>query len=91
MLENKICLVTGATSGIGAETALQLARLGATVIVIGRNAQKSAATVVRIRQQTGNAAVEYMLADLSSRQDIRRLAQEFKRKYRRLDVLVNNV
>ena len=91
MLGNKICLVTGATSGIGAETATQLARQGATVIVIGRNAQKSAATVARIRQQTGNAAVEYMLADLSSQQGVRRLAEEFKRKYRRLDVLVNNV
>jgi NAD(P)-dependent dehydrogenase (short-subunit alcohol dehydrogenase family) len=90
-MSSKVCLVTGATSGIGAETALQLARLGAAVIVIGRNAQKSAVTVARIRQQTGNAAVEFMLADLSSQQDIRRLGQEFKRKYRRLDVLVNNV
>ena len=90
-MSGKVCLVTGATSGIGAETALQLARRGAAVIVIGRNAQKSAMTVARIRQQTGNAAVEYMLADLSSQQDLRRMAQEFKRKYRRLDVLVNNV
>jgi NAD(P)-dependent dehydrogenase (short-subunit alcohol dehydrogenase family) len=95
MLDNsmskKVCLVTGATSGIGAETAKQLAQRGATVSIVGRSAEKSAATVARIRQQTGNASVEYMLADLSSQCDIRRLAQEFKRKYRRLDVLVNNV
>jgi NAD(P)-dependent dehydrogenase (short-subunit alcohol dehydrogenase family) len=83
-------MVTGATSGIGAETALQLARLGAAVIVIGRNAHKSAATVARIRQQTGNASVEYMLTDLSSQRDIHHLAQEFKSKYQHLDVLVNN-
>ncbi len=89
-MNGKICVVTGATLGIGAETARQLAQRGATVIVIGRSAAKSAMTVARMRQQTGNAAVEYMLADLSAQQDVRRLAQEFKRKYRRLDVLINN-
>lgn len=89
-MSGKVCVVTGATSGIGAETAMQLAQHGATVIVIGRSAGKSATTVARIRQQTGNASVEYVMADLSVQQDVRRLAQEFKRKYRRLDVLVNN-
>jgi len=90
IMNGKVCVVTGATSGIGAETAKQLARQGATVIVVGRSAQKSAATVAHIRQQTGNAAVEFMLVDLSSQKEIRRLAQQFKSKYQRLDVLVNN-
>jgi NAD(P)-dependent dehydrogenase (short-subunit alcohol dehydrogenase family) len=89
-MNGKVCLVTGATSGIGAETAKQLARLGATIIVHGHNAEKSAATVTRIRQETGNASVEFMLADLSSQQDVRQLAQQFKSKYSRLDVLINN-
>jgi NAD(P)-dependent dehydrogenase (short-subunit alcohol dehydrogenase family) len=89
-MKGKICLVTGATSGIGAETAKQLAQRGATVVIVGRNAEKSAASVTQIKQQTRNAAVEYLLADLSSQKDIRALAQQFKGNYARLDVLVNN-
>ncbi len=89
-MNGKVCIVTGATSGIGAETAKQLAQRGATVIVVGRNAEKSAGAVAWIKQQSDNAAVDYLLADLSSQQDIRALAQRFKDKYARLDVLVNN-
>ena len=89
-MRGKVCLVTGATSGIGAETAKQLAQRGATVIVVGRSPKKSAATVAQIKRQTGNASVEYLLADLSSQKEIRVLAQQFKSKYARLDVLVNN-
>ncbi len=89
-MKGKVCLVTGATAGIGAETAKQLARLGATVVVHGRRADKCAATVTRIRQETGNDAVEFLMADLSSQKEIHRLAQEFMRQYARLDVLINN-
>ncbi len=89
-MDGKICLVTGATSGIGKVTARALAERGATVIVVGRNPDKSAATVARLRQQTGNPAVESMLADLSSLEQVRRLAAEFKKRYSRLNVLVNN-
>jgi NAD(P)-dependent dehydrogenase (short-subunit alcohol dehydrogenase family) len=89
-MKGKVCLITGATSGIGLETAKQLARLGATVIVVGRNASKGAMVVSQLRQQTGNAQIEFMHADLSSQKEIRALAEQFKRKYARLDVLVNN-
>lgn len=89
-MEGKTCLVTGATSGIGKETALALARRGASVVIVGRNPAKAADTVRWIREQTGNDSVDLMLADLSSQQQIRRLAEEFKQKDHRLHVLVNN-
>jgi retinol dehydrogenase 12 len=89
-VQGKVCLVTGATAGIGKETARELARQGATVIVVGRSEEKAKSTVNEIRQETGNASVEWMLADLSVQEEIRRLAETFKSRYQRLDVLVNN-
>ena len=89
-MKGSVCMVTGATSGIGKVTARQLAQQGATVVLVGRSKERSAATVHQIEQQTGNSSVEFMLADLSSQQDIRQLAEEFKRRYQRLDVLLNN-
>lgn len=89
-MKGKVSLVTGATSGIGKAAAEELARLGATVVVVGRNDEKCAATVDQIRQTTGSPSIEYLLADLSSQSEVRRLAQEFKEKYASLDVLVNN-
>jgi len=89
-MNGKICMVTGATSSIGEVTARELARLGATVIVVGRNPERSVATVNMIKQQTGNPNVDFMLADLSSQKEIRQLAQQFQNRYQRLHVLVNN-
>ncbi len=89
-MKGSVCMVTGATSGIGKVTALRLAQQGTTVVVVGRSMEKSEATVRQIEQQTGNSSVEFMLADSSSQQDIRQLAEGFKRRYQRLDVLVNN-
>jgi NAD(P)-dependent dehydrogenase (short-subunit alcohol dehydrogenase family) len=90
-MNNKTCLITGATDGIGYMTAQALAQQGATVIIVGRNQNKCETTVSNIKQQTGNHNVEYMVADLSSIKDIYRLAPEFLSRHQRLDVLVNNV
>jgi len=89
-LQAKICMVTGATGGIGEITARELARQGAQVIIVGRNRDKCIATVDQIKQQTGNPQVEFMLADLASQKEIHQLAATFKQQYNRLDVLVNN-
>ncbi|MFX0196102.1 MAG: SDR family oxidoreductase [Candidatus Hodarchaeota archaeon] len=89
-MKDNICMVTGATSGVGEVTAQVLAQQGATVIIVGRNPEKGATTVSQIKQQTGTSTVEFILADLSSQQAIHQLVEQFKRRYQRLDVLVNN-
>jgi retinol dehydrogenase-12 len=89
-MQGRVCLVTGATGGLGAATAMGLARLGATVIVVGRNASKGRDVVAQIQQQTSNPTVQYMQADLSSQQAIRELAREVSSQHPKLHVLVNN-
>ena len=89
-MQGKVCLVTGATNGIGLVTARELARRGARVILVGRSPTRCEAAVAQIQAETGNRAVEALLADLSSQQQIRDLAGRFRDRSARLDVLVNN-
>ena len=89
-MKGKICLVTGGTNGIGKSTALELARMGATVVIVGRDAQKTSQVVQEIRATSGNPNVDSLLADLSSQQEVRRLAKDFKSKYSHLHILLNN-
>jgi retinol dehydrogenase 12 len=86
----KTCLVTGATAGIGQITARELARKGATVVVVGRSLARCEATAGAIRQETGNPSVEFLVADLSSQAEVRKVAREFQAGHNRLDVLLNN-
>ena len=86
----KVCLITGATSGIGKATAMGLADMGASVVMVGRDRGRGEAALAEIKEKSANASVDLMLADLSSQEEIRRLADEFKEAYPRLDVLVNN-
>ena len=89
-MSGKICLVTGATNGIGKAAAQALAQIGATVVIVGRSAAKTVQVVEEIRAASGNKNVDSLLADLSSQQEVRRLADEFKSKYPHLHVLLNN-
>ncbi len=89
-MQGKICLITGANSGIGKVTALELARRGATVVMVCRNAAKGSAAQSEIRDTSGNTAVDLLLADLSSLASVRELAEAFQKRYSRLDVLINN-
>lgn len=90
ILNGKVCLVTGATSGVGLETARGLARLGAQVFLHGRNLQKLESTLADIQRTTGNSNLIPLVADVASQQQIRRLAEEIKSTTNRLDVLINN-
>jgi NAD(P)-dependent dehydrogenase (short-subunit alcohol dehydrogenase family) len=89
-LTGKICIVTGGTAGIGEVTARELAHHGATVVIIARSAERGAATVERIQAATGNPQVAFLQADLSAREQTFQVAEQFKQRYDRLDVLVNN-
>jgi len=89
-MNGKICLVTGATNGIGKATAQALAQMGATVVIVGRNPAKCAAVVSEIKHISGNDAVEALIADLSIMAQVRHVAEQFKAKYQQLHVLVNN-
>ena len=90
MMEGKTCLITGGSDGIGYAAARQLAAMGARVVITGRNPAKTAAAAKRIAAETGNPAVESLLADLSSQAETRRLAAEALARLPRLDALLNN-
>jgi retinol dehydrogenase-12 len=90
-MAEKIFLVTGATDGIGRVTALKLAQTGVKIILVGRNAAKGERVIAEIKRVSGNAEIEFELADLSSQQDIRALANRLDDRLPHLDVLVNNV
>jgi NAD(P)-dependent dehydrogenase (short-subunit alcohol dehydrogenase family) len=83
-------LITGATDGIGKAAAVALAGQGHTVVIHGRNEEKARAVCRAIRSETGNENVDWLIADLLSFAEVKRLAEAFKEKYDRLDVLVNN-
>ena len=89
-MSGRICIVTGANSGIGKETALGLAQIGARVVMVCRNAEKGKAALEEIRRESGSSQVDLLMADMSSQASIRALAEQIQQKYPRLDVLVNN-
>lgn len=87
---DKTILVTGSTDGIGRQTALDLARGGAMVILHGRNREKGQAVLEEIRRATGNQRLELFVADFASQRQIREMAARLHERHDRLDVLVNN-
>ena len=89
-MPGKVCLVTGATSGIGRVTAGALAARGATVVIAGRNPAKVEEAAAQITAATGNDSIQYLLADFADLQQVEEMAAAFKERYNRLDVLVNN-
>jgi len=84
-----ICLITGATEGVGRATAVELVSKGFTVVLAARNATKAEAVRAAIEAETGGK-VDVILADLTSLKAVHQLAETFKGRYPRLDVLINN-
>jgi NAD(P)-dependent dehydrogenase (short-subunit alcohol dehydrogenase family) len=89
-MKNKIVMVTGANSGIGRVTASELAKMGATVVMVCRNEEKGRAVMDDINAEIGMERVHLLLADFSRHSSIKEMAQQFRSKFDRLDILVNN-
>lgn len=89
-MKGKVCLVTGASSGIGRATAIALSEVGAVVVLLCRDEARGRAALARVVSESGNRSADLMTADLSSRASVRSLAVLFDSKYPRLDLLVNN-
>lgn len=89
-MDRPICLITGATDGIGKVTATELARKGYAVVLAARNETKAATVTTEIVASTGNRDVDYLVADLRSLAQLHRLAETFTVRYPRLDLLINN-
>ena len=89
-MSGKTCVVTGANSGIGKETAPELARMGARVVLVCRNPLKGEAALADIRREAPSAQLDLLIAEISSFTSVRALAAQIRAKYPRLDVLINN-
>jgi len=89
-MKDKIVIITGANSGIGKAASLALANMGASVVMVARNKERGEAAKAEIIRESGNSAVDLLLADLSSLESVRQLANEFQKKYPKLHVLINN-
>lgn len=89
-LVGKVILVTGATDGIGKAAAMEFAKRGASLTIVGRNKEKTERVLAELKAASGNQAVDFLICDLSRLGDVRRAADEFKSKHDRLDVLANN-
>ena len=89
-MQGKVCIVTGANSGIGKATALGLAKMGATVVMVCRDHAKGEEAHNEIKEKSGNDAIDLILADLTSQASIRQLAENIQQRYPQLHVLINN-
>jgi len=90
MMKNKTVIVTGGNAGIGYETALGIAKLGATTYIVSRDETKAKAAVEQLKAESHNLAIDYFIADFSSQKSVRKVAETIKQKLTVIDVLVNN-
>jgi retinol dehydrogenase-14 len=90
LMAGKVVLITGGTDGIGKQAAKELAAMGAEVVIVGRSREKAEIAVSEINAHSQRDEDSYLLADLSSMNEVRKLVEEFTRRYSRLDVLINN-
>ncbi|MBD3195792.1 MAG: SDR family NAD(P)-dependent oxidoreductase [Candidatus Lokiarchaeota archaeon] len=89
-LSNRKCIITGANSGIGKETTLGLAKMGASIIMLCRNEEKGENVLREIKNSSGNQSVEVMIADMQDYDSIRKFVENYKSIHNKLHILINN-
>jgi retinol dehydrogenase 12 len=89
-LTGKTVIITGANTGIGKETALDMARRGARVILACRDLTRANKAAEEIRKQTGNGNVHVESLDLASMESIRKFSTRINSQEERIDILINN-
>jgi NAD(P)-dependent dehydrogenase (short-subunit alcohol dehydrogenase family) len=89
-MQGKVCIITGANSGIGKATAMGLANMGATVVMVCRDQAKGEEAQDEIKEQSGNDTIDLLLADLSSQASVHQLAENIQQRYQHIHVLINN-
>ncbi len=89
-MSKKVVLITGATGGIGKQTAIALAEMDYSVVVTGRNEISAQTCVEEIKQLTENNDVDFLIGNVSTIKGVKKIASQFKNKYSNLDVLINN-
>ena len=89
-LTDKTIIITGANSGIGKAAAIQLAKLGATIVMACRSAERGARALAEVREAANSQRVELLRVDMASQASVRQFAAEFSSRHKRLDVLIHN-
>jgi NAD(P)-dependent dehydrogenase (short-subunit alcohol dehydrogenase family) len=89
-MNGKLCLITGASSGIGKVAAIELAKRGASMVLVCRTAEKGRLTAEEIKGATGNRSIDFLAADLSSQAEIRKLAADYQSRFPAPQILINN-
>ena len=89
-MNERLCLITGANSGIGKEAAIGLSRMGARVVIVCRDQSRGEAALNDIKERSRNQSADLMICDLSSQLSIRQLATDFLHKYQDLHILINS-
>jgi NAD(P)-dependent dehydrogenase (short-subunit alcohol dehydrogenase family) len=90
VVTGKIALVTGGNSGLGLETSIKIARMGATVVMVARDKVRGQQGLEEIKRRGGSGRVSLLVCDMASMADVRLLASDFSAEHARLDLLVNN-
>lgn len=90
LMNGKVCMITGANSGIGKATAIGLAKRGASLVLVCRDQTRAKEAIAEIKEKTGSESIDLILADLSSQKEIHKLVSEFRKRYDKLHVLINN-